>query len=216
MTTYVLRTYIYVDGFNLFYGAVKDTPHKWLDLKALFKGILKPYNQIQAIKYYTAMVSARPGDLNAPTHQTAYLRALKAHIPELSVTMGVFLQNTVTMCLAKPPLIGSKFAQVLKTEEKGSDVNLALHMLNDAWNDLYDCAVVCSNDSDLSEALRIVKTERKKKIILAVPGDPKDRPPSNQLRRYANYVLSIPVAALAASQLPNPIPGTRLHKPPGW
>ncbi len=211
-----MRTYIYVDGFNIYYGALKGTPYKWLDLMALFTAILRPHNQILAIKYYTAMVSARPGHVNAPTRQSVYINASKAYIPQLSVTMGVFLQSTVRMRLASPPLIGSKYADVLKTEEKGSDVNLALHMLNDAWNDLYDCAVVCSNDSDLSEALRIVKTERKKKIVLAVPGVANVRPPSNQLRKYANYTLSIPAAAIAASQLPNQIPGTNFHKPPGW
>ena len=145
-----------------------------------------------------------------------YISSLKAHIPQLSVTMGVFLQSEVTMRLANPPLIGRKYADVLKTEEKGSDVNLALHMLNDAWNNLYDCAVVCSNNSDLSEALRIVKTERKKKIVLAVPGDSTVRPPSNQLRKYANFTLSIPTASIAASQMPNPIPGTNFHKPLSW
>ena len=37
-----------------------------------------------------------------------------------------------------------------KTEEKGSAVNLAVHLLNDGWLDAYDCAVVISNDSDLA------------------------------------------------------------------
>src|SRR6266446_5066282 len=139
-----MRTFIYIDGFNLYYGSVKDTAYKWLDLMALFKAILKPYNDIQAIKYYTAMVSARPGALDAPVHQTTYLNALRAHTPQIEITLGHFLTSSKTMRLVNPPLIGSKYANVIKTEEKGSDVNLALHVLNDAWQDKYDCAVVCS------------------------------------------------------------------------
>jgi 5'-3' exonuclease len=52
-----MRTYIYVDGFNLYYRSLKNTPYKWLDLKALFRYLLDPKNDIQAIKYFTARVS---------------------------------------------------------------------------------------------------------------------------------------------------------------
>lgn len=210
-----MRTYVYIDGFNLYYGAVKDTPYKWLDLKALFSRILRSENKILAIKYYTAKVSARPGDPGGPTRQTIYLDALKAHIPELEITLGHFLENTVRMRLANPKP-WRKTEEVVKTEEKGSDVNLALHVLNDAWENRYDCAVICSNDSDLREALRLIKTRHKKKVVLVVPGDPTVRPAAIQLKRYSNAEIRITEADLAACQLPSPIPGTTLHKPPTW
>ncbi len=210
-----MRTIVYVDGFNLYYGAVKGTPYKWLDLGALFRGLLSAQNHITAIKYYTAIVSPRPNDPSIPIRQMAYLNAIKAYVPGLSITRGHYLNSVVNMML-ETPINGQRFARVHKTEEKGSDVNLALHMLNDAWRNEYDCAAVVSNDSDLSEAMRIVKVELRKKIMLIVPGDPAVRRPSAQLRRYANKTMSIPVAALAASQLPNPIPGTTIHKPAGW
>ena len=54
-----MKTIVYVDGFNLYYGAVKGTPYKWLDLRALFRSILAPFHHIIAIRYYTAIVSAR-------------------------------------------------------------------------------------------------------------------------------------------------------------
>jgi uncharacterized LabA/DUF88 family protein len=209
-----MRTYVYVDGFNLYYGALKDTKYKWLDLKALFTAILRPQNQIQRIKYYTARVSARPDDPDAPTWQDIYLRALALHIPELSIIEGRFLQKQVTMRLAEP-IGGRQFAKVLKTEEKGSDVNLAVHLVNDGWRNLYDCAVVCSNDGDLSEAMRIVRRELHKTILLAVPGAGK-RPPSVELKRWASYTMQIKPESFAAAQLPNPIPGTTLHKPVDW
>ena len=62
-----MRTYVYIDGFNLYYGALKRTPYKWLDVKALFKSILRPENDILKIKYYVARVSARPDNPDAPT-----------------------------------------------------------------------------------------------------------------------------------------------------
>ena len=57
-----MRTYIYVDGFNLYYRALKQTPFKWLDLSGLFRDVLKSHHDILKIKYFTARVSARPND----------------------------------------------------------------------------------------------------------------------------------------------------------
>ena len=85
-----MRTYVYVDGFNLYYGALKNTPYKWLDLRALFARILRPQNEIERIKYYTARVSARPDDPDAPTWQDIYLRALQLYIPELTSSRAAF------------------------------------------------------------------------------------------------------------------------------
>ena len=68
-----MRTYIYVDGFNLYYGALKDTAWKWLDLTALFEKVLQPKHDILAIKYFTAHVSSTPADPLKPQRQEAYL-----------------------------------------------------------------------------------------------------------------------------------------------
>jgi hypothetical protein len=68
--------YVYIDGFNLYYGALKGSPYKWLDLAALCH-LMLPNDTIQSIKYFTAIVSARPYDLDLPVRQQMYLRALK-------------------------------------------------------------------------------------------------------------------------------------------
>jgi len=70
-----------------------------------------------------------------------------------------------------------------------------------------------SNDSDLVEAINLVKKQHKKKIGLILP--PKCHP-SKALMRKADFVKGIRKNALAASQLPNPIPGTNIHKPETW
>jgi len=58
-------TNVYVDGFNLYYGAAKNTPFKWVNLAALCEAVL-PGIRIGHIRYFTALVSAMPGD---PDHQ---------------------------------------------------------------------------------------------------------------------------------------------------
>ena len=50
------RSFVYVDGFNLYYRALAQKPHKWLNLYALATRML-PTNYIVEIRYYTARVS---------------------------------------------------------------------------------------------------------------------------------------------------------------
>ncbi|MEE8480160.1 MAG: NYN domain-containing protein [Desulfobacterales bacterium] len=212
-----MRTYIYIDGFNFYYGAVKDTPYKWLDFKKLFGYLLDTSHQIISIKYFTAIVTGKI-DPDQPVRQKTYIRALKKYIPEISVYYGKFLSHNVFKPLAYPidkNLFGKniKFVNVIKTEEKGSDVNLSVQLLNDAWLDLYDCAVIVSNDSDLSESLRLVKELHKKKIGLITPGIIH---PSRELLKYSDFTKRVRKGVLAASQLPDPIPGTTIHKPAVW
>lgn len=76
-----MRTFVYIDGFNFYYGAVKNTPYKWLDFSKLCQHLLSP-NQILKIKYFTARVKARPSDPRQPIRQQTYLRALQT-IPKL-------------------------------------------------------------------------------------------------------------------------------------
>ena len=45
-----MRTFLYVDGFNRYYGAIKGTSWKWLDLSTLFAKVLQPHHDILAVK----------------------------------------------------------------------------------------------------------------------------------------------------------------------
>ena len=209
-----MRTYIYVDGFNLYYGALKDTPYKWLDLVGLFRDILKPHHNILRIKYFTARVKAHPNDPSKPQRQGVYLRALQHHCPEVEIYFGHFLTHIVPAPLAKPGN-GPRLVNIIKTEEKGSDVNLAVHLLNDGWSDVYDCAVVVTNDSDIAEAMRLVKgTHKSKQLGLITPGK---RHSSLQLTTHADFARSgIRESVLLNNQLPSQIPGTNLTKPASW
>lgn len=207
-----MRTIIYVDGFNLFYGCLKKTPYKWLDLKAVFSNLLDSKNNIIEINYFTALVKETPNNEGASKRQQAYIRALETTIPEIKVHYGHFLRHAVKMANVNPP---PNFVEVFKTEEKGSDVNLAVHLLNDAWLNRYDCAVVVSNDSDMAEAIKLVKEHHPSKVIgIITPGE-KTRT-SEQLRKHADFVRKIRVSLLKKSQLPATIPESNIFKPHDW
>ena len=181
-----MRTFVYVDGFNLYYGALKGTPFKWLDPVALLNRILQPRHDV-------------------------YLRALQRYRPEIEVYFGHFLRHRVRAPLARPAG-PQRTVEVIKTEEKGSDVNVAVHLLNDGWEDAYDCGVVVSNDSDIAEAMRLVRRNCRKRIGLVTPGKEK---PSRQLLAHADFSRHVRVSALQHSQLPSAIPRNKHHKAGG-
>lgn len=207
-----MRTAIYIDGFNLYHRALKNTPYKWLDLKQLCIKLLASHHDIVQIKYFTAHVSGR-FDPNQPIRQKTYIRAMSKYIPEFSVIYGRFQGHDVSMPKApmKQPI---QYVRVHKTEEKGSDVNLAVHLLNDAWKDEYECAVLISNDSDLAEPLRLVKEQNGKVIGLFTPDAQKN--PARDLANHANFIKKIRSGVLKDSQLPETIPNSTIVKPVGW
>lgn len=209
----MIPSYVYIDGFNLYYCALKGTPYKWLNHLELVNKLL-PKNRVDKIKYFTARISARPGDPDQPTRQQAYLRALQT-IPNLEIIEGHFLTHPVRMALAHPVPGLPKVVEVVKTEEKGSDVNIATHMLVDAHRSLYDVAVLISNDSDLAEPVKAVKETFGKPVIIL---NPELNHPSYELKKHATFVKPIRSGVLAASQFPPKLTdrnGT-FTKPASW
>jgi len=213
-----MRTIVYVDGFNLYYGLLRGTRHKWLDLKDLFKKLL-PRNDIALVKYFTARIVAFPGNPAAPRRQATYLRALRAK-PSVEIYLGHFLQSEVTMRLADG---SGQSARVIKYEEKGSDVNLAVHLVSDGFKQAFEAAVVVSNDSDLAEAMRIVRKELGLPVGLIPPARKADiragrRRVSKSLREQASFTRSVSSGILSASQLPQTITDGRgtFSRPTEW
>lgn len=210
-----MRTNVYVDGFNLYYGCLKGTSYRWLDLDALCARLL-PKNNVCRIRYFTARVSARPGRLHDPIHQETYLRAL-ATVPAVSLHFGHFLTRPATMPLAHPSPGGSQFVTVLKTEEKGSDVNLATHLLADAFRADAEAFVIVSNDSDLTEPMRIVRHDLGLVVGIVNP-HPAHKRSHALLSCKPSFFKQIRPGVLSASQFPTVLKdavGT-IVKPPGW
>ena len=204
-----MRTTIYVDGLNLYYRALKKTPYKWLDLSGLFRDILRPHHDIKKIKYFTTKVSGTASS----RRQEVYLNALNTHCRNLEIIRGFVKVRKMRLPLAHPKPGQRREVDVLKVEEKGTDVNLAVHLIDDAWRDNYDCAVVVSNDSDLTEAMRKVSLVPNKKVGLI---NPANNQPPGKLRNHALFSLFIKPGVLKRNQLPSPIPGTTILKPTTW
>lgn len=207
-----MKTYVYVDGFNFYFGCIKGKPNKWLNIRKLCETLL-PANQIECIKYFTAKVGARPSNLSAPVNQEAYLRALRT-LPNFEIHFGHFLTHIVRMPLAHPVAGLPQFVEVIKTEEKGSDVNLATQLLNDAHLERFEVAVVVSGDSDLLGPVKIVMNELKMKVGVLNPQQRTCRVLANQ----ATFYRHIRQGVLSQCLFPSPMAdaaGT-FHKPPTW
>lgn len=204
-----LKANIYVDGFNLYYGSLKNTPYRWLNIAKLCR-IMLPRDHINQIKYFTALVNPRPTDPNQLTRQQTYLRALQT-IPNLEIIYGHFLTHEIMMPLAPPK---SGYVKVIKTEEKGSDVNLALHVLSDGYKNAYDVAIIISNDSDLLLPIQFIKQELGKKIGILNP----QKHPSKVLIANADFVKNIRKGVLSKSLFPGKLTDSygSFRKPASW
>jgi hypothetical protein len=204
-----MKTNVYIDGFNLYYGCIKNTPYHWLNVAKMCRFLL-PHDEIHSIKYFTALVTARHNDPDQPVRQQLFLRALKT-IPNLEIILGTFLSHEVTMPLAPP---GKGSARVIKTEEKGSDVNIATHLLVDGFRNDYGLAVIISNDSDLLEPIKFITRELRKPVGLLNP----HQHPSVELARSAMFVKQIRKGVLANSLFPDILTDAQgtFSKPIGW
>lgn len=259
----IIRASVYIDGFNLYYGALKNSPYKWLDVSKFAQNFLPPDYSIFKIKYFTARASGI-NDPDLPRRQQIYFSALKT-IPELEIYEGNFLPKTKWRPLANFPIGGAivpslfngtasvgnhvvsggslksnssipiytynighqknprinnngrplsdaLVVQIHDIEEKGSDVNLAAQLLNDAWKQEFDLALVISNDTDLVSPIEIVSKEKGLVVGVVSPGH-KVAP---GLQKVSNYQLHVNSSHLKSSQFPVTIPGTSITKPNTW
>lgn len=217
------KTRVYIDGLNLYYAALRGTQFKWLDLAALCKAVLPNTCNIVEVNYYTAHVKPRV-DPGAPKRQNAYLRALETN-PLIKIHYGKHMVTKKWAGLVTPPdfkpdipawkswiistllNVRPEVAFIWKTEEKGSDVNLGVHLVRDALKGDFEHAAVLTNDTDLLDAFRIVTQEAKLPVTLLAPNSR----PSTSLVRLSTHVRHIQ-PYLGACQLPNPV--RRAGKPP--
>ena len=168
---------------------------------------------IGRIRYFTAVVVNRPGDPTQAQRQQAYLRALQT-VPDLTIHYGHLLAKTKRRPLAQQPETGPRTVEILDTEEKGSDVNLASHLLLDGFDDEYEMAVVVSNDSDLELPIRMVRTRLGKQVGVFDPS----RRRSFELHSAASWYRPLRQGPLSTSLFPDTLSDARgpITKPAGW
>lgn len=212
-TKKIKKAIVYIDGFNFYYGCLKGTTLKWVNPLLLVQNMLTDIDVV-GIKYFSARVKDRPNDPQA-TRQDVYYRAMQT-LPNSSIILGHYLTHPVRMKLVRPTDCNhKKTVEVIKTEEKGSDVNLATHLLVDGFENSCDVAIVISNDSDLMLPIKTIK-QKLRKLVFVLNPHPHD---SIQLKKYATVHRRIKPDDLLKAQFPNTIvdaQGNTITKPATW
>jgi uncharacterized LabA/DUF88 family protein len=226
-----MKLNVYIDGFNFYYAAVKGTAHKWLDLREVCVRCF-PQHTIHRIKYFTADVRPRPSDLGQPNRQKAYLSALQT-LPGLTIHKGKFKAGTRREPLAPSEPGHPRTVEVMYSEEKGSDVNLATELLMDAFRKDFEGAVIISDDSDLIAPIRAVRQLLHLPVGVLNP-HPEIDPRTGQRRLRKDLERSVTAGdrrtaliyahldhnLLAQCQLPDPVvdarTGRKHFKPKSW
>lgn len=134
-------------------------------------------------------------------------------LPHLTIHRGQFKTRQKWMPLVTPcPHCGDK-AHIWRTDEKASDVNLATHLLVDAYENLYDVGWIISMDTDLRAAIHAARYVFRKKIGVVIP-----RPTGGRHLFEADYFEHIRDSSLALTQFSNPVKHgkTLIHKPRDW
>ncbi|MGN8050385.1 NYN domain-containing protein [Curtobacterium sp. 22159] len=245
-----MRVGVYIDGFNLYYGARsicgRSTPGwRWLDLRALSERVLAGPGacwvddpEVERVVYCTARVNGAD-NVGGQRDQDTYLRALHRHGAVDEAAMGQYVSRVATAPLATPdrrgrpqlaraswPLQvrddegvdvpGATFmASVARREEKGSDVNVASHLLIDVLTGRVDAAIVMSNDSDLEFPIRFARGHVPLGLVNPTPGYPAGKlsgDPGDGVGGHWWYRLN--ATDLRAAQLPEQI--DHIRRPRGW
>lgn len=215
------RSIIYIDGYNLYYGLLKGTPYKWLDIAAFSRMLLPDDHEVVSVKYFTACTLTYPHDNAAIERQNIYLQVLRT-LKDVKVISGFFKKNKVLMpayedeC-KKCTVPQNGFVRVVRLEEKRSDVNLAVEMMLDAMQADVDCLGLVTGDADQVGTIEAVRRRLRKTVSVFNP----QQSISRHLKMAASYYKNIPRDLPAKCQLPDIIPcgkrGDRfIHRPDAW
>lgn len=154
MDTKINRVIVYIDGFNLYFG-MKDAGFnqcKWLDINKLIHTYLTANQQLVAIKYFTSRVTNNP---QKQRRQTIYIEALET--TGVKMVYGLYKAKNIEC-----ENCGHLWSI---SNEKMTDVNIATHLIIDAFQDKYDTAILVSGDSDLVPPIKAVHENFPKKAV---------------------------------------------------
>ena len=161
------EAFAYIDGLNLYYGALRNRPAlKWVNPHRLLERLLPGLN-VERIRYFSTLAISLAGDPERQRRQAVYFRALRT-IPSLTIHEGRMAIRTKTGIML-PKSSPTQVATLEVFEEKRTDVNIASHLLLDAFEGRYDTAVIVSNDSDLTTPIEMVVNRLGKRVITVNP-----------------------------------------------
>lgn len=205
MTDAPQRVIAYIDGFNVYHGLKEKKWERflWLDYRALLERLVRPDQVLVEVKYFTARMTKPP---DRQGRQAVYLDALDAH-GGVDVIEGTYREK------------GKKCPKCMKWhktfEEKKTDVNIAAHLVADAYEDRFDTAWLVCADADLCGALEVVATRLQKRVVVVCPPGRL----SEELVSAAAGSLHLRKSLFVQSQLPDPvigIGGIELSRPASW
>lgn len=223
-----MRTIAYIDGYNLFYGLIKHSNYKWLDLYTLFsREILKPQSpqsHLNLVKYFTAPIKPKFASRGqkALEDQLQYHRALESsYTGNIQIFNGYYSAEKATpMSYIDPP---DKTQRVMawKLEEKQTDVSMAVELYRDVAKGQADQVVVCTSDTDIAPVISAIKEDFPEvKVGCIFPRfNSRGRPAPKTLTDLADWTRHyINEQELARSQLPEKVPTKKkpIFKPEDW
>jgi 6-hydroxy-3-succinoylpyridine 3-monooxygenase len=237
--TPTLRTRVYVDGYNFYYGCLKGTPYKWLDLVTLFDEQILRSQRFRrdgetyaaalmplAVKYFTAKILTKAAKTDDSVEcQKAYHNALQRKYPDrVELIEGRYALHEARAYIVDAEDVDRwprhcEKITVWKIEEKQSDVALALQMYRDALRGEVEQVVLVSNDTDFSPALKLIREDTNVVVGLVIPTPAGVRDANTSLAKHAHWCRDhINASELAASQLPRVVAGKKRSsvKPESW
>ncbi|MFT4926510.1 MAG: uncharacterized LabA/DUF88 family protein [Phenylobacterium sp.] len=211
-----MKTIVYIDGYNFYYGCLKHTSYKWLNFYQLFSqhivSSITPEADVIEVKFFTANIQAKfaTKGQQAVNSQTIYHNALLTTNPDqMTIIKGYYSsEQSKPMAYVNPPDKSNR-TPIWKIEEKQTDVQMALHIYRDASMGLCEQIVVCTNDTDLAPSMALVKRDFSHiKIGAVMPIRQRAiRPANKEICSISDwsrqYILD---EELKASQLPSVIP----------
>ena len=200
------RVIVYIDGFNLYFGLKTKgwRRYYWLNLQKLALNLLKDNQKLISTKYFTSRVSGPPDKVK---RQGVFIEALET-LDNFYIFYGHYLTNAVEC-----KKCGDVFP---KPNEKMTDVNIAVEMLTDAFQNSFDTSILISADSDLTAPVKRIRSLFSEiRIVVAFPPERF----SFALKEVANASLFVGRKKLADSVFPDQVvkpDGFRLQKPERW
>ncbi|BCJ52153.1 hypothetical protein Asp14428_36280 [Actinoplanes sp. NBRC 14428] len=245
-----VRVGVYVDGYNLYYGARglcgRGMPGwRWLDIRALSTSLVAARTNwqgatIHRVVYCTALIDAATNP-SGYADQDVYIKALNGYASVDHVELGYYVARVKQAPLAVrspgpagvPQVVQANWPVMVQDsqgnavhgatfmvsyahrEEKGSDVNVASHLLVDVLTGQVDAAVVISNDSDLRFPVQYARTRVPVGVI-----NPSRNHLAGALRGTAgdgvgrHWWRQLTAQDVTDHQLPDP--AGNYSRPPGW
>ena len=221
-----MKTNVYIDGYNLYYGLLQGGQYKWLDVVSLFvNGICRqqdPQATVTRVNYFSSRVRARfahhgQASMNS---QASYIRAHQQLYPhQFNAEMSSHAVGTINAIAYGGKAVDLRNrVEVWRVEEKQTDVHIGTMMYRDVAMSDVQQIVLCSNDSDMLPALRFIRSDFPKiKIGLVFPA--KSEIFSRELDACSDWTRkSIAEEELAKFQLPAQIATHKkpIKKPSYW